>query len=126
MGYTMLITAMTTDAGLSWDALRIPLSPGLELHRRLASRPDTYGRLGPVVASQRSDATYWLITTGTTPDAWPSGCRLLTTGSAIVLPHYSIPATWSRWLNRPDNPDHLTGAVWLATALNAPAWEAMP
>ena len=109
---------LTTDVGVGWDAVRIPIARGLGLHRRLCQRPETYGRLGPVVASQRSDATYWLITTGSLPGDWPSGCRLLTSGSAIVLPHYSIPATWSRWLNQPTEPGHLTGAVWLAAALN--------
>ena len=121
----MLITQVpTADAGIGWDAVRIPLDRGLELHRRLSRHADACGRLGPVVASARSQQTYWLITTGTTHDAWPSGCRLLTHGSTIVLPHAVVPADWSRWLHRPADLDHLTSAVWLAAALNHPALEA--
>jgi hypothetical protein len=117
---------MTADAGIGWDALRIPLARGLALHRRLCCHPDTYRRLGPVVASERSDATYWLITRGSTANAWPSGCRLLTRGSAIVLPHRLIRPDHSRWLTRPEDPDRLTGAVWLAAVLTHPALEASP
>jgi hypothetical protein len=116
----------TAEAGVSWDAVRIPFNRGLDLHRRLSLHEDVRGRLGPVVASERSQQTYWLITTGTTPEAWPPGCRLLTTGSTIVLPHTLVPADWSRWVHRPSSPDHLTGAVWLAAALTHPALEAHP
>ena len=114
----------TADAGIGWDAVRIPLNRGLDLHHRLSRHADVCGRLGPVVASERSRQTYWLITTGTKPSAWPSGCRLLTRGSTIVLPHPLVPADWSRWLHRSADPDHLTGAVWLAAALTNPAREA--
>jgi len=116
---------LTTDAGIAWDAVRIPLAPGLELHRSLCRGQDTYGRLGPIVASERSQATYWLITTGSTQDAWPDGCRLLTVGSTIALPCARLPATFSRWLHRPEDPDYLTGAVWLAAALTHPTLEAL-
>ena len=124
LGCPVLTVEMTTDVGVTWDALRIPLATGLALHYRLCSRPEVYGHLGPVAASDRSDATYWLITTGSTADDWPDGCRLLARGSAIVLPHPVIPADHARWLTRPSHPVHLTDAGWLAAALTHPALEA--
>ena len=121
----MLITQVPTfDAGVSWDAVRIPLARGLELHRRLSRHEDVCGRLGPVMASLRSQQTYWLVGIGTTPGVWPAGCRLLTIGSTIVLPHRIVPADWARWLHQPDDPTHLSGAVWLAAALTHPTPEA--
>ena len=47
----------TADAGVSWDAVRIPLARGLELYRLLSRDEDVCGRLGPVVASERSGQT---------------------------------------------------------------------
>jgi hypothetical protein len=118
-----LTTVMTADAGITWDALRIPLTRGLALHYRLCSRPEVYGHLGPVAASDRSEATYWLITRGSTADSWPSDCRLLAQGSTLVLPHRLVPAASSRWLTRPARPVHLTRAGWLAAALAHPLSE---
>ena len=111
-------TVATTDAGERWDALRLPLDRGIALYEHLAADPDLLAALGPVVASARSDATYWLITTGTQPGAWPNDCRLLSRGSALVLPDDRTDPHNARWLHRPAEPGRLTGAVWLAAALN--------
>ena len=121
-------TLATTDAGEQWDAVRLPLDFGTALYERLSADPDLLAMLGPVVASARSDATYWLITTGTAPDAWPAGCRLLTSGSALVLPDDLTDPHCARWLHQPVEPGRLTGAVWLAAALNQDlaAMEAQP
>ena len=108
----------TTDAGIRWDAMRIPITSGVSLHHRLSADSDTLDALGPIVISARSGATYWLITTGTQHDAWPVACRLLTRGSALVLPSYRIDPYNAAWLHQPDTPGRLTGAVWLAAALN--------
>ena len=108
----------TTDAGDRWDAIRIPLTSGVSLHHHLCASPDTLDRLGPIVISTRSEATYWLITTGTQPEGWPVGCRLLTRGSALVLPSHRTDPYNAAWLHQPHTPGQLSGAVWLAAALN--------
>ena len=108
---------MTTAAGYEWDAVRIPLAVGMDLWMGLVADPDTHERLGPGAVSDRSRATYWLIPTGST-DTWPGGCRLLTRGAWLVLPGPQVHPGWARWLHRPGTCGRLTGAVWLAAALN--------
>jgi hypothetical protein len=104
----------TTPAGQNWDAVRIPQAFGVALCKRLTGNPDWLPRLGPVVLSELSEATYWLIPTGTRPADWPEPCRLLSTGTWIVLPEDSPGPRGARWLHRPDQ---LTAAVWLTRAL---------
>lgn len=107
----------TTEAGRDWDAVRMPVADGEALWLHLIINPDTHDRLGPVVISDRSQATYWLIPTGST-DTWPDRCRLLTRGSHLLLPGPDAHPRNARWLHQPHTPGRLTGAVWLAAALN--------
>lgn len=117
----------TTPAGVAWDAVRIPASPGVRLWMRLTATPDTRVRLGPVVISDQSQATYWLIPTGSRGADWPEPCRLLAAGAWLVLPGADNPACAARWLHLPDDPLQLTGTVWLADALNHhPTLEVQP
>jgi hypothetical protein len=115
---TVVLHSQTVAAGEHWDALRIPATHGLPLLRWLASDPEDRQHLGPVAYSRRSAMTYWLIPTGTTPEAWPTDCRLLTRGSWIALPGAGLDPASATWLHQPDNPAQLTGAVWLAAALD--------
>jgi len=105
------------DAGIDWDAVRIPTGQGVPLLARLTADAETRAHLGPVVISDRSLVTYWPITTGTSPAHWPTGVRLLTRGTSIVLPGLGIDPYLARWLHRPHLPGQLTGATWLAAAL---------
>ena len=105
------------EVGRKWDAVRMPLATGLSLYAHLAADDDTRDCLGPIAACTQSEVTYWLIPTGST-DTWPSGCRLLTRGSWIVLPGPMVHPHWAAWLHQPHTPGQLTGAVWLAAALN--------
>jgi len=107
----------TTEAGRGWDAVRMPLADGESLWLRLVSDPETHDRPGPIVLSDRSQATYWLIPAGSS-DTWPDKCRLLTRGSHLLLPGPHAHPYSSRWLHQPHSPGRLTGAVWLAAALN--------
>jgi hypothetical protein len=107
----------TTAAGHDWDALRIPSALGVCLWRKLASDPGTRGRLGPIVVSERSQATYWFIPTGTSDTAWPRYARLLTRGSWLLLPGQTADPRCARWLHQLDRPGQFTEAVWLAAAL---------
>jgi hypothetical protein len=107
----------TTAVGVHWDAVRIPLADGEQLWLRLITAPEAHNRLGPVVISERSQATYWLIPTNSS-DHWPDRCRLLTRGSHLLLPGPRAHPRNARWLHQPHSPGQLTGAVWLATALN--------
>jgi hypothetical protein len=106
---------VTTEAGVSWDAVRIPLDASDALYRRLVDL-DARHRLGPIVASARSQVAYWLIPTGASA-TWPPSCRLLTRGSSLVMPTDTRDPSCARWLHYPDEPDRLTGAAWLAKAL---------
>ena len=107
----------TTEVGVGWDAVRIPVADGESLCLHLIADPDAHDRLGPVVISERSQATYWLIPTNSS-DNWPDRCRLLTRGSHLLLPGPRAHPRNARWLHQPDTPGRLTGAVWLAAALN--------
>ena len=105
-----------TEAGIAWDAVRMPADLGVALHKHLCHNPDTQDRLGLIVLSERSEATYWLIPTGSTP-TWPRGCRLLTRHSSLLLPGLRVHPSSARWLHEPTAPGQLTGAVWLAAAI---------
>ena len=107
----------TTPAGEDWDAVRIPASIGVPLWMRLVGRASTREHLGPVIVSDQSEATYWLIPTGSRPGDWPEPCRLLSTGAWLVVPEDAVGSRAARWLHRGDQPGQLTGAVWLARAL---------
>lgn len=104
--------------GGAWDVLRIPDARGLPLFAWLSADPEDRQRLGPVVHSRRSAVTYWLIPTGTVPEAWPADCRLLSRGSWVSLPSYGLDDRSARWLHLPDDDTQLTGATWLAAALD--------
>jgi hypothetical protein len=109
------------DAGGAWDVIAIPARRGLRLYEWLAA--DYPDQLGPVAYSARSWQTYWLITTGTIAEAWPTGCRFLSTGWSVALPCADLDDYSARWLRRPDRELHdteltLTGATWLAAALH--------
>lgn len=107
-----------SPAGVDWDAIRIPDATGLTLYGQLTADPDTADRLGPVVLSARSQATYWLVTAGSGHGGWPPSCRLLGRGSMLLLPEPGVDARCARWLHQPTTPGRLTGAVWLADALH--------
>ena len=107
----------TVAAGVGWDAVRIPVGVGVALWMGLVADGDTHDRLGSIVVSERSQATYWLIPTGSR-GSWPDGCRLLTRGSHLLLPGPHAHPRNARWLHQPHVPGQLTGAVWLAAALN--------
>ena len=115
-----------TSAGVVWDAVRIPEAIGIALYEQLAADSQTAHRLGPIVISARSRATYWLIPTGSGSPDWLPGCRLLSSGSVLVLPAPTLDRRTARWLHRPEHPEQLTPAVWLAAALNDYALEAAP
>jgi hypothetical protein len=108
----------TVEAGHAWDALRIPEPHGSELYERLASDAADRLRLGPIVLSTRSGCTYWLIATGSPQESWPAGCRLLARHSWIALPGLGLSSSYARWLHLPAEQGRLTGAVWLAGALD--------
>jgi hypothetical protein len=105
-----------TAAGVTWDAVRIPIEQGLLLFWRLVGQD--LDRLGHVVLSEASRQTYWLIPTGSQPDAWPDGVRLLTVGSCVQLPHETVGRRSAWWLYNPDDDLRLTGATLLAAALH--------
>ena len=110
-------TPPTTEAGRGWDAVRIPLDIAEPLRLWLIADLEAHDRLGPIVVSDRSQATYWLIPTGSA-GTWPDGCRLLTRGSHLLLPGPHAHPRNARWLHQPHVSGQLTGAVWLAAALN--------
>ena len=60
-----------------------------------------------------------LITTGSPQESWPTGYRLLTRHSWIALPGLGLSLSYARWLHIPTEQGQLTGAVWLAAALDA-------
>jgi len=107
----------TAAVGVGWDAVRIPVGVGMALWKRLVADGDTHDRVGPVVVSERSRAVYWLIPTGSS-SSWPDGCRLLACGSHLLLPGPHAHPRDARWLHQPHISGQLTGAVWLAAALN--------
>ena len=117
-------TPEATAAGIAWDAVRIPLDTGTALYERLTATPETRQLLGPVIASPRSDVTYWLIAPGST-GSWPAPCRLLSHGSALLLPAPGIDVSSAHWLHHPE-PWHLTGVAWLATALHHHLYISLP
>jgi hypothetical protein len=114
---TALLDSATVEAGHAWDALRIPEPWGGTLYDVLAAHEGDRVRLGGVILSTRSGCTYWLIPTGSAPEQWPDGCRLLTRGSWVTLPARGINRASAHWLHHP-HPQQLTGAVWLAAALD--------
>ncbi|MEZ0089909.1 hypothetical protein [Streptacidiphilus sp. EB129] len=118
---TALILPEPVEAGVLWDVVAIPARRGLRLFEWLAA--DYPDQLGPVAHSARSWQTYWLVTFGTFPQEWPQGCRLLGLGSWVTLPQLGLDAHSACWLRRPDadldaTTLTLTGAVWLAAALD--------
>jgi hypothetical protein len=108
----------STEVGHGWDVAKLPDGPGVALYFRLMRDHANRARLGRIVLSAWSATTYWLIPTGTSPAAWPRGCRILSRGSWIVLPDTTVHISAAWWLHHPAGGPALTGATWLAQAIN--------
>lgn len=103
-------------AGVTWDAVRTPLSYRPVLERLVADDHDR-ALLGPVLADTARSYLYWFIAPGATGD-WPDDALLLRTGSWLAAPRsvYDITPD-ARWMHLPDHP-LVSGPVWLAAALD--------
>ncbi|MEZ0092471.1 hypothetical protein [Streptacidiphilus sp. EB129] len=118
---TVLAVPEMIRIGDAWHIVAIPATRGRPLFDTLAA--EGRHRLGPVAYSASSGQTYWLIRAGRQYYTWPRGCRLLTAGVWVTLPALGVSTRLATWLQPPtadlyDTDLHLTGATWLAAALD--------
>ena len=101
----------TVEAGLGWDAVRIPEQWARRVLAALQANSADLAALGPIVLSERSECTYWLVPTGTRPEDWPDECRLLTRGHYLTLPDETVDRRCACSIHRPHGTAQLTAAA---------------
>lgn len=101
--------------GTDWDVLRTPERLGQPVLKRLLADPQDAALVGPVLWDRGCGVLYWFLSPGAT-DCYPLEARLLARGTSLAVP-ISGRARTVHWLHLPDR-EHLTGPVWLASALD--------
>lgn len=104
-------------AGVLWDVVRTPLGIGSAVLGRLLADEHDSALVGPVLCDSTNSWIYWLVSPGA-DDVWPDSARFLGAGGWVVAPaHTFLPTRSACWLHLPDDPI-VSGAAWLAAALN--------